>query len=133
MRGWATPSQTRQKTSSDGYPASFPSGTRSRHGPASRRTSHHHDGSHSTRWEFSGTIPSWTANRFLAQCRECLATSTHRLGRHKRECNDARFGALVDPVMDRSALHEHIAGLEVDGRPVEVHVDLARHDDSIVD
>src|SRR4029079_12536838 len=103
------------------------------YGRASRHTSHHRGGSHSTRWGFSGVIRSWIADRSLSLGHERLAAGAHRSGRHKRECNHARLGALVDPVVDSSSLHEHIAGLEVDGRAIEVHVDFAGHNDSIVD
>jgi len=40
---------------------------------------------------------------------------------------------LLDPVVDRASLHHHVAGLEVDDRIVELHVDLARDDHDVVD
>ena len=35
--------------------------------------------------------------------------------------------------MDRAALHEYVAGFEMDDRVIELHVNLARYDDGIID
>src|SRR5215469_1326691 len=64
---------------------------------------------------------------------EHLAANLDRLGRNQHESDDAGYGAAVDPIVDRASLHQHIAGLEMDGRTVELHVDLARHYDGVVD
>src|SRR6516162_9592099 len=39
----------------------------------------------------------------------------------------------VDPIVDRPALHEDIARLQMDDRVIKFHVNLAREDDEIVD
>src|SRR5712692_3205283 len=55
------------------------------------------------------------------------------LGVDKDESDHTRLGAAVDPIVDRSALHEHIARIQMDDRVLELHVDLTRHDDGIID
>ena len=35
------------------------------------------------------------------------------------------FGTAIDPIVDRAALHEHVAGFQMDDRVVELHIDLA--------
>ena len=62
-----------------------------------------------------------------------LSADLDRLGVDKDESDHARFGSAIDPIVDRAALHEHVAGLQVDDRVVELHIDLARHDDGIID
>jgi len=36
-------------------------------------------------------------------------------------------------LLDRAALHQHVAGLEMDGCIVELHVDLAGHHHRVID
>src|SRR4029434_10778331 len=55
------------------------------------------------------------------------------LGVDKDESHHTRLGAAVDPIVDRSALHEHVARFQVDDRVCKLHVDLTRHDDGIID
>src|SRR5437879_6501918 len=58
----------------------------------------------------------------------------HRPGRDKHEGDDAGLRAAVHPVVDRAALHEDIALAQVNGDAlVELHVDLARKHDGVVD
>src|SRR5215468_328405 len=64
---------------------------------------------------------------------EGLAAGCYRLRRHEREGDDAGLAAPVHPVVDGAALDQHIAGLEVHLADVELHVDLARHDNRIID
>jgi len=56
-----------------------------------------------------------------------------RLGVDEDESHHTRLGAAIDPIVDRSALHEHVACIQMDDRVLELHVDLARHDDGVVD
>ncbi len=69
----------------------------------------------------------------LSLRRKRLAAGSRRLGGHEREGNDAWLGTLVDPVVDRAALHEYVAGLQMYGGAVEIHVDFSRYDDGIID
>src|SRR5262245_24052810 len=64
---------------------------------------------------------------------EHLAAGGGRLCRHQHEGDDAGRRALVHPVVDGAALHQHVAGLEVDAGAVELHVDLARNHRRVVD
>src|SRR5215472_9753330 len=52
---------------------------------------------------------------------------------NQHEGYHARLGAAVDPVVDRAALHDHVASLQVHLLTVEIHVNLARQDAGIVD
>src|SRR5581483_5389894 len=49
------------------------------------------------------------------------------------ESDPAGFGSPVDPGVIGALLDQHVAGLEMDFAVVEQHVDLALHDDGIVD
>src|SRR6478752_4602699 len=63
---------------------------------------------------------------------EHLAADFDRLRGDQHEGDDARLGAVVDPVMDRAALHDDVAGLQMrDLAGLELHVDLALHDDGV--
>src|SRR5712671_2826857 len=48
------------------------------------------------------------------------------------ECNATGLGSPVDPGMVGALLDQHVAGLEMDLAVVEQHVDLALHDDGVV-
>src|SRR5437764_1390165 len=54
------------------------------------------------------------------------------LGVDKDESDHTGLSAAVDPIVDRAALHEHVARLQMDDRIIELHVDLTRHDDGII-
>src|SRR5947209_19832248 len=69
----------------------------------------------------------------LALSVQHLAADLDRAGGDQHERDDARYGAPINPVMDRAALYQHVAGLQMDRRVVELHVNLARHHDGIVD
>src|SRR6266540_3470789 len=62
-----------------------------------------------------------------------LAADLDWLGVDKNESDRTGLGAAIDPIVDRAALHEHVARLQMDDRVIELHVDLARHDDGIID
>ena len=62
-----------------------------------------------------------------------LSVNLDWLGVDKDESDHASFGTAIDPIVDRAALHEHIAGFQMNDRVVELHIDLARHDDGIID
>src|ERR1039458_6768652 len=63
-----------------------------------------------------------------------LPSAARRLGADKHECDDANFAAAVDPVVDRAALHQHVAGLELCYHSVvQLHLDFAGDDDGVVD
>src|SRR5262245_31609029 len=63
-----------------------------------------------------------------------LAADAHRLGADQHESDRTGFLAMVDPVVNGAALHQHVAGLEVHGLAVvELHVDLTRHHHRVVD
>src|SRR3954453_19606111 len=61
----------------------------------------------------------------------------HRVLRFLRldqdECNATRLGSPVDPGVVGALLDQYVAGLEMDLAIVEQHVDLALHDDGVVD
>src|SRR5260370_22300897 len=71
--------------------------------------------------------------RTLSDGVESLAADADRLGVDQHKGDHAGHRSAVDPVVDRAALDEHVAGLQMDGRIVQLHVDLARDDDCIVD
>src|SRR5438034_4919135 len=54
------------------------------------------------------------------------------LGVDKDESDHTGLSAAIDPIVDRAALHEHVARLQMDDRVIELHVDLTRHDDGII-
>src|SRR5688572_15066838 len=62
-----------------------------------------------------------------------LPAGLYRLRRDQDDRQHARRGPVVHPVVDRPALDHHVAGLEVDRRVVELHVDLAQEHDDVVD
>jgi len=62
-----------------------------------------------------------------------LAADLDRLGVDENESDFAGFGAAIDPVVDRAALHDNVARFKMDDGVVHLHVDLARHDDGIID
>src|SRR5919109_1347699 len=62
-----------------------------------------------------------------------LAADLELLGVDQDESDHTRFGAAIDPIVDCAALHEHVARLEMDDGVIELHVDLARYDDRIID
>src|SRR5215470_12971469 len=64
---------------------------------------------------------------------EELAGALDRLCRHQHERDDAGLGAGIGPVVDGAALHQHVAGAQVYARAVDLHHDLAAHDDRVVD
>jgi hypothetical protein len=47
------------------------------------------------------------------------------LGVDKDESDHASFGTAIDPIVDRAALHEHVARFQMDDRVIELHIDLA--------
>ena len=61
-----------------------------------------------------------------------LTVDVDRLGVDKDESDHTGLSAAIDPIVDRAALHEHVARLQMDDRIIELHVDLTRHDDSII-
>src|SRR5262249_11429723 len=66
--------------------------------------------------------------------RQAFAAGSDRLAGHQHEGDDAGRRALVHPVVDGAALHQHVAGLEVHALAiVELHVDLAGDHGGIVD
>src|SRR5947199_8652730 len=60
-----------------------------------------------------------------------LTVDLDRLGVDKDESDHTGLSAAIDPIVDRAALHEHVARLQMDDRVIELHVDLTRHDDGI--
>src|SRR5450755_351757 len=64
---------------------------------------------------------------------ERLAANGHRLRGDERERDHARLFALVHPVVDGAALHQHVAGLQVHAADVELHVDLAGDHHHVID
>src|SRR5690242_13005269 len=54
-----------------------------------------------------------------------------RVDQHERDAS--ALAAAVDPGVICSALDHHVAGLEVNGRVVHFHVNLARDHDYIID
>src|SRR5262245_45257573 len=70
-----------------------------------------------------------------ALCRDYgpLGSRHSRLLRiNKQEGDAAGLGAAIDPRVIGALLHEHVAGLEVNFRIVEQHVDLPGHDDGVI-
>src|SRR5437773_8629879 len=61
-----------------------------------------------------------------------LTVDVDRLGVDKDESDHTGLSAAIDPIVDRAALHEHVARLQMDDRVIELHVDLTRHDDGII-
>src|SRR5881628_2508858 len=61
-----------------------------------------------------------------------LTVDVERLGVDKDESDHTGLSAAIDPIVDRAALHEHVARLQMDDRVIELHVDLIRHDDGII-
>jgi hypothetical protein len=55
-----------------------------------------------------------------------FATDLHWLGVDQDESDHTRRSATIDPIVDRAALHEHVARFQMDDRFVELHVDLTR-------
>ena len=55
------------------------------------------------------------------------------LGIDEDKSDHTRLAAAIDPVMDRAALHEHVAGFQMNNGVVELHIDLARNDDGVID
>ena len=45
-----------------------------------------------------------------------FSVNLDRLGIDEDESDYTRRAAAIDPVMDRAALHEHVAGVQVDDR-----------------
>src|SRR5262245_15739091 len=62
-----------------------------------------------------------------------LSADLNRLGVYKDESDHAGLAAAIDPIVNRSALHEHVARLQMNNGVIELHIDLARHDDGIID
>src|SRR5262249_27632723 len=73
----------------------------------------------------SSRQPARDAPRVSAHDVEHLAAGGDRLCRHQHEGDDAGHSALVHPVVDGAALHQHVAGLEAHAGAVELHIDLA--------
>ena len=67
--------------------------------------------------------------RVAASCRRRVTG----FGATQRERDHARRAALVHPVVDGAALHQHVAGLQVHAADVELHVDLAGDHHRVVD
>src|SRR5690349_443626 len=57
----------------------------------------------------------------------------HRLCRHEDEGDHARLFAIVDPVVQRRLLHEHVARAQAHRALVQAHVDFAGHDHRVID
>src|SRR5207247_8155169 len=57
-----------------------------------------------------------------------LTVDVDRLGIDKDESDHTGLSAAIDPIVDRAALHEHVARLQTDDRIIELHVHLTRHD-----
>src|SRR6476660_10333283 len=87
------------------------------------------------RLESSVTTRSWIDKRSggLSLGREDFSAGRYALCRYEHECDHARFGAIVDPVVNRPALDQDIDGFEVHNRAIKIHIDFARHDDRVVD
>src|SRR6185312_6425684 len=81
---------------------------------------------------FSATTRSWTPSALPVRGERFAAGGDGFCG-HERESDDARLLAVVHPVMNGAALHQHVAGLQVHAADVELHVDLAGNDHRIVD
>src|SRR5262249_25686541 len=63
-----------------------------------------------------------------------LAAGLNGLGGDQHEGDDARLGAAVDPIVYGAALDDDIAGLEMRHvAGLKLHVDLALHDDGIIE
>ena len=83
-------------------------------------------GTNSFWWRGYGDSPPETViEAKLSLGRKELSAGGCRLGRYEYERDHARFRALVDPVVNRPALHQNVAGFEVHDRAIEIHVDLA--------
>src|SRR5262249_50224827 len=61
------------------------------------------------------------------------AAGDGRMRGDQHEHDHTGFATAVDPVVNRAALDDHVAGFEVHLIAVEIHVDLARQDDRVVD
>src|SRR5262249_43612397 len=65
--------------------------------------------------------------------RGTLAPGSWLLGINEDEGNATGLASAVDPGVVGALLDQHVASLEVDLAVVEQHVDLALHDDGVVD
>src|SRR5262245_678074 len=71
--------------------------------------------------------------RALSHGGQGLAAGLHRLGVDQDHREHTGLGTTVDPVVDRAPLHHDVARGQVDHGPVQLHVDLTRDDDDVVD
>src|SRR5688500_14559897 len=62
-----------------------------------------------------------------------LSADLDWFGVDENESDHARYSATVDPIVNRAALNEHVTGFQMDDGIVELHIDLARHDDGVID
>src|ERR1700730_1206693 len=81
---------------------------------------------------------SWSSVRSAQAFATCARASradgplSRLLGVDQYERDTARLGAAIDPGVIGPLLDQYIAGLEVDLRIIEQHVDLAGHHDGRV-
>src|SRR5215813_265685 len=68
----------------------------------------------------------------LTLCVKDPSTDADRIGGNQDEGDHAGHDAAIDPIVDRAALHQHVAGFQMYRGVVEHHVDLAGHDDGVV-
>src|SRR5262249_17068918 len=69
----------------------------------------------------------------LARRAENFARPLDRLRRYEHERDDARLRPRIGPVVNGASLHQHVAGAQVHRCPVDLHDDLARHNNRVVD
>src|SRR5439155_1140159 len=81
-------------------------------------------GSHAARPSF---------RRLLPDRGEDPSASLDGFGVDEDNREHAGLRPAIDPVVDRAPLHHDVAGRQVDGRVVQLHVDLAGHDDDVID
>src|SRR4051812_12312968 len=69
----------------------------------------------------------------------CGLLANHRIadaegfGIEQHECGPRDLLAAIDPAVIGAALDQHVAGLELHRGLIHVHVELAHHDDDVVD
>src|SRR5271154_7071547 len=79
-----------------------------------------------------GRAPDWPYDR-AATAAFGVPRALRLLGIHQHEDDAARLLAAIDPGVVGRLLHDDVARFEVYGLVVEHHVDLAGHDDGVVD